>query len=180
MPEARRLFFAVWPPPDAIGRLQRAIEPLRADCPDWLRWQAPERWHVTLLFLGDRTQDDRDLATVIGAGLAATTLAAPLAITGFGRFGSVLWAGVTGAEWLVPLHRDLRRRLQPRGERQRFRAHVTLARARSRRVPTELLDRLGSFEGPPWTPAELTLVASTIGPHPRYEVLEGFRFSTEG
>lgn len=182
MPESggRRLFFAVWPPPAVRAGLDDAIDALRSSSPSWLRWQPAERWHVTVLFLGNRSTEDCAGAAATGRDFAAATTPAALTVTGFGRFGSVLWAGLTGADWLEPLHRNLARRLQPREDRERFRAHLTLARARRQRIKRDLLDQLGAYEGPAWTPQELTLVASVTGPKPRYDVVAAFPFARPG
>lgn len=173
---AQRQFFAVWPDPEVVAGVGEAIATLRADSPPWLRWQPPDRWHVTVLFLGDRSPDEQESATRTGARLAAGTSPTPLQVAGFGRFGSVLWAGIDGADWLAPVHRDLARTLQHRSQRERFRPHLTLARARRHHIDRTLLDRLGTHLGPPWTPRELTLVASVTGPQPHYEVVHRFPF----
>src|SRR6185437_6595477 len=47
-----RLFVALTPPQEAIADLERAVTPLRSQWPA-LRWAPPERWHVTLAFLGE-------------------------------------------------------------------------------------------------------------------------------
>jgi 2'-5' RNA ligase len=44
-----RLFIAVWPPEEVVDRLRQLP---RNDEPG-VRWVPPEKWHVTLRFLGD-------------------------------------------------------------------------------------------------------------------------------
>ena len=47
-----RLFVALQPPAGALAELESALAPLRSEWPR-LRWASPDRWHVTLTFLGE-------------------------------------------------------------------------------------------------------------------------------
>lgn len=56
-------------------------------------------------------------------------------------------------------------------EKRNFRAHLTLARART---PTDLGGRLSdlwSYDGPAWTARKLLLVRSTLGAEVRHETI---------
>ena len=99
----------------------------------------------------------------------------PIRLTGAGTFGPILWVGVEHGRWLADLATQLQSAL--RVDDRRFRAHVTVGRARGR--PTEAarqaraaIPSLADHRGPPWLPTEVTLVASTNGPAPEYRVLE--------
>jgi 2'-5' RNA ligase len=178
-----RLFVAVDPTAEARAHLDRALGPLRGVAGE-PRWIPPERWHVTLLFLGAVTVDD-----VAGLRHAVATAVAPtppltLRIAGAGRFGSgrrpqVFWAGLEGdVGALTGLAERLRGAAQGRGfavEDRPFRAHLTVGRWRpGRPADGALPDRLAGYRGPSWPVTEVALLASHLGPDPRYEVVAGW------
>jgi 2'-5' RNA ligase len=94
------LFFAVTPPAGALTDLDRALAPLR-EAPGAPRWMPPERWHLTLLFLGAVPAEQvEELVAAAGPAVAAAP-PMTLRLAGAGRFGTrrrpqVFWAGVTG------------------------------------------------------------------------------------
>jgi RNA 2',3'-cyclic 3'-phosphodiesterase len=49
-----RLFVAIWPPPPVVAALSELEHPDVGT----VRWTAPSRWHVTLLFLGQPASPD--------------------------------------------------------------------------------------------------------------------------
>ena len=174
-----RLFVGVFPPGPAGADLARVTGALRvANVQVNTRLVPPERWHVTLAFLGE--VDDHRLPDAAGAVRAAATGATPptLRIAGGGRFGrgkfTLLWAGLDGD--LGPLADRVRgelRRARLPFDRKPFAPHLTLARPGDR-VPREDVDAdraaLGGYAGPAWVASELVLVRSHNGPHPSYEV----------
>ena len=163
-----RLFVALWPPDNVVEQVAAAIP---RDLTQ-LRWQPAPRWHVTLAFLGDRSPR-KELGRFEALRLPP---AEPLHLRGAGTFGPVLWLGVEGG-WLTDLARVVGAAFDVR--ERRFRGHLTLARARTtpaRREETEAARRLSSFTSSPWTPDLLTLVRSTLGPSPAYEVIGRQRF----
>lgn len=166
-PMADRLFVAIWPPPDAVAHITAALAAERPDAPD-LRWQPPDRWHITLAFLGeaDAERSHRRLARTRLVPVGR------LRIAGSGAFGPIVWLGVEHGRGLADLAAGLQATL--RVPDRRFRAHVTVARARGRSgAPTarQAAEVLSGYRGPAWTPHEVTLVRSVGGPAPRYEVL---------
>lgn len=163
-----RLFVALWPPSAAVEALSQAVSPLREALPD-VKWQSPSRWHITIAFLGER-DEEFELDRFAGIDLVPTE---PLVIAGAGRFGPVLYAGIDTGDWIKALAHHTRRACRVR-ERRRYRPHVTLGRGRTPAAKEQLVRAvaaLGDLEGQPWVPGELTLVRSTIGPDPRYEVI---------
>jgi 2'-5' RNA ligase len=179
-PPSRRLFFAVDPPDPARQHLDRALAPLR-EAPGAPRWSTPDRWHLTLLFLG-RVPEDRVPDLVAGAAPAVTaTPAATLRLAGSGRFGSarrpqVAWAGLDGdVAALVALAGRLSRVARELGlevEGRPFRPHLTLGRWRpGRPADGSLTDRLAAYRGPDWPLREVRLLESHLGAAVRYEVL---------
>lgn len=162
-----RLFVALWPSAEATAELDRALRPLRRDDTQ-IRWQPPHRWHVTVAFLGDRDRD-REVERFRRIAPAA---ASPLRFSGSGNFGPILWVGVEARPWLAELARSAQ--TIHRCAERRFSAHLTVGRSRSpsgQRQIRSAAPELAGFRGVPWTPAELTLVRSTIGPKPEYEVI---------
>lgn len=187
MPQAtkHRLFVAVVPPPAAREHLRETLaalpEPLRQD-PD-LRWTAPERWHITLAFLGQvpgplLTRLRQELAPAV----ADVAPLPPLALRGAGHFGrTAAWIGVGPADTsqaqsdhLRRLARSVRRacraaRCPP--DDDQWRAHLTIARTRRGATASMLsvLSRhLVDYAGPPWRAAEVMLVESFLGPSPQH------------
>lgn len=171
-----RLFVALWPEPEVVEAVRRQLEPAR-DAYRELRWQSPDRWHLTLAFLGDRGPD-KEIARL--QRLEPRT-ARPLRIAGSGRFGPVLWLGIEAGPWLDELAAAVRRAHDV--HERRFRAHVTVARSRSalgqRQLARAVAD-LASVRSPTWTPTEVVLVASTIGPAASYRALFASALTGDG
>jgi 2'-5' RNA ligase len=170
----------VTPPPSALEDLAGALEPLRADA-GAPRWTAPERWHLTLLFLGTVPADR---VPPLVDGLAAAMAGAPsmtLRLAGGGRFGSrrrpsVAWTGVEGdvvplTELAARLARTARTLRLPVEDRP-FRAHLTLGRWRpGAPADGDLMDRLAGYRGPEWPVRAVELLESHLGPKPRYDAV---------
>jgi 2'-5' RNA ligase len=138
----------------------------------------PERWHLTLAFLGE-VPDDR-----LPAAVAALADAEPvtLRLAGGGRFGrgrfTTLWTGVTGdVRALDALARTVRRALKRARlpyDRKPLKPHLTLARPGDRLSPEEIhadLTALAAYTGPDWTVGSIELVRSHQGPKPAYDHL---------
>ncbi|HRY08414.1 MAG: RNA 2',3'-cyclic phosphodiesterase [Actinobacteria bacterium] len=162
-----RLFVALWPPDDVVARAEKALAAVR-HTDNELRWQSPDRWHITVGFLGDR-----DVGKEVDRfALVPLTPAEPVRLQGAGHFGPVLWLGVATSHWLSDQAAAVMATM--RAERRRFRGHMTVARSRTRtgdRQVRAAVSALEGFQSPSWTPSELTLVLSTIGPRPAYEVI---------
>jgi 2'-5' RNA ligase len=145
------------------------------------RWTLPERWHLTLLFLG-AVPADRVGGLVVAAGaVVAVTSAMHLRLTGGGRFGSrrrpqVAWTGLGGGvrplTGLAGRLADAARSLGLPVEDRPFRAHLTIGRWRpGRPADGSLTDRLGGYSGPAWPVTEVLLLRSYLGASPRYETV---------
>jgi len=155
-----RTFVAVRPP--AV-----ALDHLRAVLPSWP--SAPERWHVTLAFLGEVDDPQRLLP-----GLAEACTARPLQLrlSGSGAFGrgGPVWVGVEGDRTgLASVAGAVARACRDAGvdvERRPYRPHLTVGR-RGRPDPA----RLAAYAGPSWTASEVELVASRLGPPVEHRVL---------
>ena len=145
------------------------------------RWSAPERWHLTLLFLG--AVPEHCVGPLVTAAGPAVAVAPPmvLRLAGGGRFGSlrrpqVAWAGLDGDVGpLVELAgrlADAARGLRLPVEVRPFRSHLTLGRWRPREpADGALTDRLAGYRGPEWAVTEVRLWESHLGPKPTYDVV---------
>ncbi|MCW2680062.1 MAG: 2,3-cyclic phosphodiesterase [Frankiales bacterium] len=146
-----RLFVALRPPAAAIADL-------KARLPRWP--SAPERWHLTLAFLGELPgpQEVHDqLLTVRSAAF-------DLRLEGSGTFGrqGPVWVGVGGdVDALHDLQADVARAVQAAGvqlERKAYRPHLTVGR---RGHPNPAV--LAEYRGPQWRASEVELVRSDVG-----------------
>lgn len=115
------------------------------------------------------------------APLVAAAPRMTLRLAGGGRFGSsrrpqVLWVGLDGdVRPLTALARglaDVARALDLPVEDRPFRAHLTVGRWRpGQPADGTLASRLTDHRGPAWPVTEVRLLASHLGPEPRYEPL---------
>jgi 2'-5' RNA ligase len=162
-----RTFVAVRPPPSAV-------EHLRAVLPSWP--SAPERWHLTLAFLGE-VADPSTLASPLAA-VCARSAPLDLRLAGSGTFGrgGPVWVGVEGDRAaLTGLAAAVAQACRDLGvdvERRPYRPHLTVGR-RGRPDPA----RLAAYAGPAWTASEVELVASRLGRSVEHRVLERFPLS---
>jgi 2'-5' RNA ligase len=149
----------------------------------------PERWHLTLLFLGRVPEDDVPALVEAAAPAVAATPPLSLRLAGGGRFGSVrrpqvAWAGLDGdVEPLVQLAKRLAtaaRRLRLPVEDRPFRPHLTLGRWRpGHPADGTLTDRLAGYRGAPWPVTEVRLWESHLGPKPTYDVVASWPVPTQ-
>lgn len=162
-----RTFVAVRPPPAAVDHL-RAVLPSDTSWPS-----APERWHLTLAFLGE-VEDPTALAPVL-AGVCAGHAPLDLRLAGSGTFGrgGPVWIGVEGDRGgLCALACAVAQACREHGvdvERRPYRPHLTVGRS-GRPDPA----RLSSYAGPSWTSSEVELVTSRLGPPAEHRVLDRF------
>ena len=165
-----RTFVAVRPPPEAVTHLQAELA----------RWpSAPERWHVTLAFLGE-VDAPRRLAAPLGAVCAATD-PFRLRLAGSGTFGrgGPVWVGVDGdVDRLTALAQDVANACRRAGvdvERRAYRPHLTVGR-RGHPDPRAL----ASYIGPEWRVDEVELVVSHLGRVVRHEVVDRLPLGSAG
>jgi 2'-5' RNA ligase len=121
VPKQARLFVAVRPPETVADDLDRLPRPAAGG----VRWEPPERWHITLCFLASA-----DPAAVTDA-LDRARL--PAAAFRFGprttRFGQgVLVVPASGADELAGAVREATSHLVEPRDRRPFVGHLTLAR----------------------------------------------------
>jgi 2'-5' RNA ligase len=175
---------------DAIGDAQarlRAAGP-RAE----IGWIDPAKMHLTLKFLGEVDETQRDAIEAALAGVAGRH--APFALTGGGA-GSfpgpsrprVLWTGLTaGLREIGLLAADVELACTPLGfplEARPFRGHVTLGRVRSPRGIGRVMRAMEPLDGATfgtWTVHEIVFYRSHLGGShgSRYEALARFALRT--
>jgi len=180
---------AVWPSPAAVNEVGAAVagvQNLANALVPGLRWTTPERWHLTLAFLGevdDVRRADLEARLARSAGRHASMT---LRFAGSGRFGDrVLFAKVAGDVAHVRRLADsvvaAARRARIDVDERPFRPHLTLARSAGGHGAAgghgrgggaaspdlaPVLAALSGFEGTPWTAGELCLVRSRLGQGP--------------
>jgi 2'-5' RNA ligase len=178
-----RLFLAINLPSPVIGAIDHEVTALRAAAPS-LRWIPPEKWHLTVRFIGD--QPVERLAEIRDALDAATARhgEAPLAIGGIGAFPNfrrarIVWIGVAPDPRLEMLHHDVESAcvalgMEPEG--RPFRPHVTLARVPHGVDETALRALARAARAVRWSEVvdagSVELMASELAPDgPRYRLL---------
>jgi 2'-5' RNA ligase len=159
------LFSALLPPDDVVEAVTAAL----GEPGDGLRWEPPERWHVTLAYYG---QDDPDArAAWLGERLAGRG-AVRVRLEKAATFPGVLWLTVAGPE-LTPLAHAA----GADAETRPYRAHLTLARF-PREEPgraTRWTERLAGFTSRYWPATRVVLMTSEREPgRSRYRVIRSF------
>lgn len=160
---AGNVFFALVPPREVLAPLRDAVQRIQSET-DGLAWVAPERWHVTVAFLGRVDAGPYQQLDIVLPERPRLTL------SGAGTFGDrVLWAGVTGS--VAEVVRAVG------GEPEGHAAHLTIARVRGRRRWRGLRDIAARLTYPAcsWQPDRLVLLRSV--PHRPYEELAAWSWS---
>ena len=87
----------------------------------------PDNMHITLAFIGEVA----DVTEIEEALDEVEFRSFELKLEGFGRFGSLYWAGLAEQPLLEQLVKNIRRALDDHGiayDRKKFKAHITVAR----------------------------------------------------
>lgn len=163
---AERLFFALWPGEDqrrALAAVQRKLDLPRG------RLAHPEDIHLTLVFLGPASADQRQCAEAAAGRVKRAPFELNLDRLGSFPRARVIWCGTEAvAPSLAALVEDLRLELGGCGfqlDQRPFKAHATLVR-KAPPLPSRPL------EPPiPWPVAEFVLAFGQEGPPPRYRIL---------
>jgi 2'-5' RNA ligase len=146
---------AVFPPPDEVRSLRRAL-------PASASLTHTDKWHVTLVFLGEVAEDQvTEVAGIL------RTVPVPgrfsLRLGGSGRFGAVAWAAVDGdLATLGDLRAAVKDALDARGfpsDERPFTPHLTVSYHGDE--PTRRA--LAGYAGTSWTVSEFALVRSRDG-----------------
>lgn len=174
-----RVFIAIKVEPALVAELCRLQAKLQAVLPaNALRWLRPEQMHLTLKFLGEVADEQRNLLERRLAEACLGAHALRLGLEGIGCFPDsrnprVVWTGVTGD---LSALRELQARIDQRtdglddpAEARPFSPHLTIGRVKAKegRVARQVGDavqaatvgRLGQ-----WTAAEVWLFQSRLAP----------------
>jgi 2'-5' RNA ligase len=160
-----RLFVAIRPSRQAVAHLGTALTGRRTSPPD--------RWHVTLAFLGEVDDPSPLRDPLRAAALASSPFELHLAGGGAFSGSRVAWAGVKGdVDGLSALAAAVQHAAREVGvpvDQRRFRPHLTVGDVR--RVPPAVLD---GYAGPTWRVREVELVHSVLGRAATHIVLDRF------
>jgi 2'-5' RNA ligase len=181
-----RLFIAVNFDPRVRGAIAAAIGAFPIESPPW-RWTKPDTWHVTLKFLGERSETDAHAIAACVEGVAKRHRAFDLELREFGGFPHLnrprvlFYRADRGADELRALAADIDRTLADAlgipEETKKFRAHATIARVKTRipRPVADLLPSVPPLSGAVQTVQSFELMKSTLHRDgARYERFKAF------
>jgi 2'-5' RNA ligase len=174
-----RLFVAVFPPAEVVGRLTEAAHGLAGGLsPRAVAWTRPEQIHLTLNFLGnvERAKVEEFQRAVEAACRRGEPLL--LRARGLGCFPSpararIIWAGLGGAGAAAEgLKGTLDDCLAPLGyvpDKRPFHSHLTIGRVKllnggDRRHLAATLPRWREADFGSWTVARVDLMQSVLSP----------------
>ncbi|MGW5719347.1 RNA 2',3'-cyclic phosphodiesterase [Amycolatopsis sp. NPDC003865] len=159
------LFSALLPPDDVVEQVAAAL----GETGGGLRWEPPERWHVTLAYYGP---DDVGTRAAWLEDRLAGRRAVDVRLEKAATFPGVLWLTAAGAE-LTPLAHAA----GADAEARPYTAHLTLARF-PREEPgldARWTEKLARFTSRRWTAGEVALMTSERERGgPRYRVARAF------
>jgi 2'-5' RNA ligase len=170
--EPNRLFFALWPGEAVRAACQAAARQLNIRMPSGGYLSKPERYHITLLFLGDRVLPAHQDAALKAAALVhAPPFTLTLDHASSFRNREIPWW--LGARTLPPELNTLYARLRDAMvqanvplERMRFVPHLTIARNAKLALPPTPIEPIA------WDVGEFALIRSRLDLQPvRYDVL---------
>ena len=166
-PITDRLFFAIFPDPEAAARIAQLADQLCAENGVGGRPLPAGQLHVTLDFLGNYAGLPQDIIAMASA--AAATVAMPgfevafdrvASFPGKGRSQPLVLLGNDGVVALTALQRTLRQALDaaglPAASKSRYKPHVTVLYGK-RGLAEQAVEPVG------WTAREFALVHSRIG-----------------
>jgi 2'-5' RNA ligase len=166
------VFFALVPDADMRAQLARTVDRIRAGHAGRGRWLAPERWHMTLHFLGAYSELPReriDSACVAAQGVRASAFEVTVDRVGHFPHG-IGWLGcaTTGtplqALWSELHHALAHARVATQGHAG-FVPHVTVVRDSKPLLPAQAIPPVA------WPVREFVLIDSVLGPRSGYRAL---------
>lgn len=179
-----RLFVAIDLPEALKESVYETLAPLRErEFP--VRWLEPETFHLTLKFIGEVREEERQAHAEVLRRVASGYRPVEVALDEAGAFPSlrrpsVLWVGVEATPQLRALKHDLEHGYASLGierETRAFRPHVTVGRARDEANAGEFRNLEAAASGlsaaTSFTAGRLTLMRSHLNPDgAAYSVVE--------
>ncbi|WP_433067068.1 RNA 2',3'-cyclic phosphodiesterase [Dactylosporangium sp. CS-033363] len=174
---------AAYPPVEVREHFKQVVDRLAVARPRErsVRLASPERWHLTVAFIGE--VEDADAATralrELETAVAPTVRIAGGKTLGRRQFKHLVAEletedeGKTLRQLGVAVRKALRRHRLP-FDRRDWQPHVTIARPGDVLTKEELaadLELLSQYRGPEWRMQDVRLMRSRLGPHPEYDVL---------
>ncbi|QNP40607.1 RNA 2',3'-cyclic phosphodiesterase [Lysobacter solisilvae (ex Woo and Kim 2020)] len=166
------VFFALVPDTETRAHLASTVARLKTEHDGRGRWLAPERWHMTLYFLGSYSELPQE--RIESARAAARNVAAAafeLALDRVGHFShGIGWLGCaqTGTPlqslW-SELHRSLAHARVATQGHAGFVPHVTVVREAKPLLPAQSIPPIA------WPVREFVLIDSVLGPRSEYREL---------
>jgi 2'-5' RNA ligase len=181
-----RLFVAVNFNDTVLDAVEATIGDFPIRRPPW-RWSDRTTWHVTLKFLGETDEPALDAIGGVLAEAATRHSTFDVALGGLDGFPNLhrprvlFYQVVSGADAMEALCEDINRSLANqvgiRAETKPFRAHVTVARVKTRigRPAVDALRSAASLDGVSQTVSGFDLMESQLGKKgSKYTRLKGF------
>ncbi len=173
MKDKIRAFIALPSSPELASSLRRLQQRLIEDQAD-VKWDSPEKFHITLKFLGDVASDTlAELQSSLGTATSALP-SFPLVYSSVGAFPDlihpkVIWAGAVPNESLIALQRRVELACEQVGfvrESRPFHPHITLGRVKGTRNHNRLTATVKSITLEPITThcPEILLIRSDLRP----------------
>ncbi len=167
-----RLFIAIEIPPDIKSQLAVVISELKSAQAD-VRWERPEKLHITLKFLGDTPEDLLPQIVLLLEGVAGKISSFTLRYSGLGCFPDkreprIVWVGVEDiGNRLQPLAAVIEKEMTSIGlekEKKEFHPHVTVGRVKSQKNIPSLLRKMESttLESQPTEVSHIVLIKSEL------------------
>jgi len=133
-----RLFVGIPLSEEARRGIVKAVKKIRRG--HWLvKWQEPEKWHVTLAFLGEvKKERVKEVVEAVSRGVEAVE-AFEVRFKGWGGFPDwllprVIWLGLKGdLKSMARLQKRVRQELEEKGlefDKKPFKGHMTLGRVK--------------------------------------------------
>ncbi|MBI3011823.1 MAG: RNA 2',3'-cyclic phosphodiesterase [Candidatus Omnitrophica bacterium] len=178
-----RAFIAIDLPEHVRSSLAKLEDELAQSGAD-VKWVRPAQLHVTLKFLGEISEGERQAIEALVARVAASEAPFATRLNALGAFPSltaprVVWVGLgEGGEAVARIAEAIEREgvaIPLRKEERAFSPHITLGRVRSLRGRQALVAALRDARWdppPPWRVSSVTLYESVLRPGgPQHTVL---------
>lgn len=168
-----RLFFALWPGQGIRGQIIAATDELCARYPIEGRRLNPERYHLTLKFIGDNVPARAEASALkVAADIIAPPFGLQLDQAGSFRNNDIpIWLGPSQVPpALAYLAESLGRAFgeRPRRGSGSFKPHLTILRNAAAQLPTQAIRPIE------WPVQGFVLIRSVFRPQADYEVLQHY------